>query len=211
MIKEMKGDLLSVKKGYLAHVVSCTGFMIGGLAEQIKDKLLTEDQYEHYQVLCERNSADFLLGTWWGYYTSDVDLIVAIMFAEDVRREEGRTTDYTSLKRCLEDLKLSVGIGHSSLSIPGYLGCGFGGGDWNYVLKYIITPLFKDFSNGLYIYYTHENVKRLWNDFNSVYINPDTRCIEHEWHGFPKGTQREEIWLWFERTFKLSVAEELNI
>ena len=207
MIKEMKGDLLTVKKGFLAHEVSCTGFMIGGLAEQIKDEFLTEDQYEHYQVLCERNSADLLLGTWWGYYTSDVDLIVAIMFAEDVRREEGRTTDYNSLKKCLDAIKLAAGTSDSSVSIPGYLGCGHGGGDWRYVYKYIITPLFEDFPNGLYIYYTPENIKRLWNDFTSIPMHQDTRCIEQEWHGFSKGTPREEIWLWFENTFDISVAE----
>lgn len=40
-------------------------------------------------------------------------------------------------------------------------------------------------------------------------MNPDTECIEAEWHGFAVGTYREDIWHWFEETFDVSVAEDL--
>lgn len=27
--------------------------------------------------------------------------------------------------------------------------------------------------------------KELWKDFGNVPMNPETECIEEEWHGFP--------------------------
>lgn len=54
-----------------------------------------------------------------------------------------------------------------------------------------------------------KNVKDLWLEFGDVPMNPETECIETEWNGFPSGTHREEIWHWFEKTFKVSVAKDL--
>lgn len=52
-------------------------------------------------------------------------------------------------------------------------------------------------------------VRSLWGEFGDIPMNPETECIEIEWHGFPAGTHREEIWHWFENTFQVSVAEDL--
>lgn len=53
------------------------------------------------------------------------------------------------------------------------------------------------------------HVKDLWLEFGDVPMDPETECIEEEWNGFPAGTNREEIWHWFEETFGVSVAEDL--
>ena len=61
-------------------------------------------------------------------------------------------------------------------------------------------------------FYRKENVlksKELWIEFGDVPMNPETECIEVDWHGFPAGTNREEIWHWFEEEFDVSVAEDL--
>lgn len=52
-------------------------------------------------------------------------------------------------------------------------------------------------------------VKELWVQFGEIPMNPETECIEEEWHGFPRGTHREEVWHWFEETFNVSVAKDL--
>ena len=49
--------------------------------------------------------------------------------------------------------------------------------------------------------------KELWEAFGDVLMNPETECIESEWHGFPSGTHREELWHWFENTFNISVHD----
>lgn len=54
-----------------------------------------------------------------------------------------------------------------------------------------------------------KEAKKLWLEFGEVPMNPDTECIEEEWHGFAVGTHREDIWHWFEETFDVSIAEDL--
>ena len=44
------------------------------------------------------------------------------------------------------------------------------------------------------IVYLMDSVKMLWQEFGDVPMDPETECIEEEWHGFKKGTAREEIW-----------------
>ena len=50
-------------------------------------------------------------------------------------------------------------------------------------------------------------VEALWEEFGDVPMNPETECIEEPWNGFPAGTNREEIWHWFEEIFSVSVAD----
>lgn len=58
--------------------------------------------------------------------------------------------------------------------------------------------------------YTNKCLAReLWNRFGDVPMNPETEEIECYWNGFDEGTHREEIWHWFEETFRVSVAEDL--
>lgn len=55
----------------------------------------------------------------------------------------------------------------------------------------------------------HEEVKRLWLDFEDLPYNSDSECIEVEWMEFPAGTHREEIWHWFEKTFNIPIYKLL--
>ena len=53
-----------------------------------------------------------------------------------------------------------------------------------------------------------EEATRLWKTLGDIPIDEE-ECIEQAWHIFPKMTDRETIWHWFEETFDLSVAEDL--
>lgn len=52
-----------------------------------------------------------------------------------------------------------------------------------------------------------DDVVNLWEEFGDVPMNPITEKIDTEWHGFPAGTHREEIWHWFEDKFNISIAD----
>lgn len=52
-----------------------------------------------------------------------------------------------------------------------------------------------------------KKAKELWNEFADVPMDPETECIEESWNGFHAGTNREEIWHWFEETFDVRVAD----
>lgn len=51
--------------------------------------------------------------------------------------------------------------------------------------------------------------KALWHELEDVPMNPETECIEVDWHGFKAGTNKEEIWNWLEYNFNISVANDL--
>ena len=53
-------------------------------------------------------------------------------------------------------------------------------------------------------------VTKLWDKLGDIPCNDD-EDIEEEFLHFPVGTQRYEIWHWFESKFDLSVAEDLMV
>ncbi len=55
---------------------------------------------------------------------------------------------------------------------------------------------------------TVTEAKRLWAELGDIPINEDEE-IDIDWHIFSKGTDRQEIWHWFENEFDLSVADDL--
>jgi hypothetical protein len=47
----------------------------------------------------------------------------------------------------------------------------------------------------------------LWDQFSDIPMNPETECIEERWMDFPVGTPREDVWIWFEAMFNVSVHD----
>lgn len=54
----------------------------------------------------------------------------------------------------------------------------------------------------------YKEAEALWKEFGDVAIDSKENITE-DWHGFKKGTNRYEIWTWFEEQFNLSVAIDL--
>lgn len=54
-------------------------------------------------------------------------------------------------------------------------------------------------ANKLEEYHSLKHIRALWDEFGAIPMDEETECIEAEWHGFPVGTFREEIWEWFEQ------------
>ncbi|MDY5027247.1 MAG: hypothetical protein SPF19_12135 [Oliverpabstia sp.] len=53
-----------------------------------------------------------------------------------------------------------------------------------------------------------KHIAELWNEFGNIPMDPETECMDASWHGFPRGTHREDIWRWFESQFPgVSVAD----
>lgn len=50
--------------------------------------------------------------------------------------------------------------------------------------------------------------KRLWSELGDQPVD-ENECLENEWEHFRAGTDREEIWHFFEETFDLSVHDDL--
>ena len=209
MIKERKGDLLQADTPMIAHQVNCQGVMGAGIARQIRKDFLTAGQYREYQQLCKKNR-EALLGACYLTQKKDTLRYVAHLFAENIPTGKGLDTEYSALRQSLTSMMfLAAQEGVSQIAIPGYLGCGLAGGDWETVYSRILIPLFSESCFTLTILYLPDSIRRLWTEFGDIPMNPETECIEQAWHGFSAGTHREEIWHWFEETFQISVAEAL--
>ena len=210
MVKEMKGDLFNIGNGVIAHQVNCQGVMGAGVAKQIRSKLLTTNQYQSYRNKC-RKLGEELLGSCYLDKVEDKPLYVAHMFGENIPTGTGLDTDYDALEEAVMNMKIIARQRKLPVAVPGYLGCGLAGGDWEHVYRKILVPHFKGYPYGLTIVYRMDSIRRLWQDFGDVLMSPETECIETSWHGFAAGTHREEIWHWFEETFELSVADDLML
>lgn len=211
MIKERKGDLLQADTPMIAHQVNCQGVMGAGVARQIRHRILTAEQYRTYQQLCRKNK-ERLLGSCSLMLRMDtcVTRYVAHLFAENVPTGNRLDTEYWALRQSLTSMMfLAAQKEVSQIAIPGYLGCGLAGGDWETVYSKILIPLFSKSCFTLTILYLPDSIRRLWTEFGDIPMDLETECIEQSWHGFPAGTHREEIWHWFEETFQISVAEAL--
>lgn len=52
-------------------------------------------------------------------------------------------------------------------------------------------------------------LERLWSELEDVPMDPDTECLEAPFLHFPIGTQREDIWHWFDQRHSKGVVHLL--
>lgn len=197
MILQEKGDLLQSRANVIAHQVNCRGVMGAGVAKQIKEKLLTIEQYKYYQNICRKYNADLLLGH-NHHMTLNDGRCLCNMFAEDIPTGSGLDTNYQALQRCFQKLEYFCRKEKIVAAIPGYIGCGLAGGDWDYVVRNIILPNFQNSPVTLKIVYWEDSVEKMWKEFQA---NCQGNILEEDWCFFTKGTKKEVIEEWFTRSF----------
>ena len=56
-----------------------------------------------------------------------------------------------------------------------------------------------------------KRLERLWAEFGDVPMNPETEEIEAPFLCFPAGTNREEVWEWFDERYSRGVAKLLLV
>jgi len=52
-------------------------------------------------------------------------------------------------------------------------------------------------------------LEQLWAEFADVPMNPETECMDAPFLHFPAGTEREDIWHWFDERYSLGVVNLL--
>lgn len=146
-MKELKGDLLTLKKGFICHQVNVNGVMGAGIALQIKKKWPIV--FERYKKLCNENikNPSKLLGRIQEVRIND-DLYILNLFGQFLGRASSfgpyRPTRYDAVADAFEELWHSNRVRSGSLLyIPKNMGCALGGGDWNIYLA-IVTQYLPD-------------------------------------------------------------------
>lgn len=161
MIKEISGDLLRQPVDIIAHQTNCVGAMGAGIARQIKDHLLTSQEYQKYVNKC-RESGAALLGQTQLLEAPD-GRIIANCFGENVPTGKGKDTDYDALMHSIAKVRNYAKLSGMTVGVPGLLGCGLAGGDWR-IVRDMLYKLFdgKD-EPDLIICYFDEREYRKWN------------------------------------------------
>lgn len=153
MIRETNGDLLKSSSDIICHQVNCVGVMGAGVAKQIKEQLLSKEHFDEYVRYCEDGCSkeNPILGTI--LYQKEGDKVIAHLFGEDIPTGCGLDTDYQALGRCLSNVEKYASENGLTVALPGSIGCGLAGGDWDYVYGQIIVPIFGESDVDLTIVY----------------------------------------------------------
>lgn len=151
MITVEKGDLLTCDADFICHQTNFYGVMGGGVAWSIKRLLLDEDNtdgagYRAYQELCVNKGRD-LLGSVQFLPVTHRDTgrayILGNLFCQDGDVQPyGGLTSYTNMRKCLMAVERAAWeTGNKTVAVPGKIGCGISGGNWD-VVRTIIDDVF---------------------------------------------------------------------
>lgn len=163
MVKEIHGDLLRQPVDIIAHQTNCIGVMGAGIALQIKQQLLTSNEYQKYVSKCKEFGAE-LMGQAQLLQAPD-GRIIANCFAQKMPQSKGRATDYDALMHSIAKVRNYAKMNEMTVGVPGLIGCGLAGGDWNIVRDMLYKLFGGKKEPELIICYFDENEYRKWNTY----------------------------------------------
>ena len=142
MVREETGNLVTGKYPVFCHQVNCKGVMGAGVAKAIRNEY--PEVYHEYKFLCSNGNAS--LGKIQPVVTSDGRICVN-MFAQYSYGRDGVYTNYEAFRACLEELRAYMctaamsakmqALSKKEVAFPMFIGCGYGGGNWNVMLGII--------------------------------------------------------------------------
>lgn len=130
----IKGNLLAIECGIIAHQVNCRGTMGAGLAKSLRSKYPV--CFESYSKYCKANL--FKLGM-VQFCKVNPNLFICNLAGQDGYGTSKRQTCYDALAVCLGKLHAKSLELNLVPYLPFKLGCGLAGGNWATVSKLIET------------------------------------------------------------------------
>lgn len=142
MVKTIKGNLLKCGADIICHQTNFYGMMGGGVAASIWNEMLDQQDRQEYCSLCHSLHSS-LLGS-VQMLTHHGKPFVANLFSQRGEPDKfGSLTDYRQFRRCLHEVKKFAKAHGYTVAMPGLIGCGIAGGNWDEVYK-IILEMFED-------------------------------------------------------------------
>jgi O-acetyl-ADP-ribose deacetylase (regulator of RNase III) len=152
-IKEVKGNILSLKHGIIVHGCNSKGEMGSGIALSVKE--MYPGAYRVYRQEYEKNR--LYLGGVTYYRVPSIDDDAQVVIANAVTQENyGRDknvvyVDYNAIAVCFTDIARKS----KELNLPVHfplIGCGLANGKWEIVAERIEQALGPDIDKTLWIY-----------------------------------------------------------
>lgn len=157
MIKEEYGDLLTCGADMICHQVNYFGVMGAGVAWAIREKLLTNAQYQQYVGYCDRNKEAAFGDVQFIRLTGEKPRLLANCFSQRGWAVSNSLTDYDAFRGCMLTVERKAREENLTIALPGYMGCGIAGGDWM-VVHGIIAEIFGRSSVSLTVVYKEPTV-----------------------------------------------------
>lgn len=131
-MKIINKDITTLKKGILLQQVNCQNTMGSGVAKAIYTKWpIVKEEYHKFSQ--NKNSND-LLGLIQEIKINE-DLLVVNSF---IQLTYGRTGKHTNEDLLIRNIKtIADKYSNEIVVIPYLIGCGLGGGNWNYIFENI--------------------------------------------------------------------------
>lgn len=131
-MKIVNGDILKVGRGgIICHQVNCKKVAGAGLALQIRNQI--SGWYGHFRRI---NGS---LGEVDYFHVGDT--VIASLYAQEGFGRFGEYTSYNALRECLRKVSEYASARELQVYIPYRIGCGLGGGDWDYVYAIIMSAI----------------------------------------------------------------------
>lgn len=137
MVREVIGDLLENRSNVICHQTNYVGVMGAGVALAIKNKLLTQEQYEAYQNFCDMYGPG-ALGLVQFIQVRDGRYVANLFSQSEFLSKSNAFTDYEALEKALRTVEIFAREHKLTVALPGRIGCGIAGGSWDKVLSIII-------------------------------------------------------------------------
>lgn len=158
MFQEKAASLTTKVTSVRRQIVNCKGVMGAGLARQIKP-LLTQEQFGQYRTVCAKYGAG-CLGKIQLFSLQDKSKRTIV----NIFGEHQCDTDYVGLKNGLSAIARIAYQEKKAVAIPGMIGCGLAGGDWKFVYKSILVPIFENQLVDLFIFWLNEDLYEKGNE-----------------------------------------------
>ena len=139
MIIIKRGNLLYCNEDIIGHQVNSNGIMGAGIAKQIKDKYLSDN--EEYEDVCNNSPSDLYGKT---YLIETCEKIIANIFSQ-----VNFNTDLKHLETALIDLKKFAQKMDLTIALPWGIGCGIANGNWSEV-ENVLIKVFDNYDINLY-------------------------------------------------------------
>ena len=140
IITEVTGNIFNYLENgdYLLHQVNCQGVMGAGIAKTIKEEM--PDVFYRYKLYVDSyGGMTSLLGSCQTCMTkwNGISITVCNLFGQDnFGRTGDRFTDYDALEQAMK-IALWSSRSNTRFVIPMFIGCGYGGGNWDTVMDII--------------------------------------------------------------------------
>lgn len=151
MITIKHGNLLNATENIIAHQVNCLGKMGSGIALEIRK--VHQIVFYTYTALCRNESySEKLLGHCQVVNVGENKWVANLFGQYDISRSV-KMTNERALLTALIYLRDKAAVHGYTIALPYGIGCGNGGGDWEYIYG-LIEKVFENYQVTLYRYDT---------------------------------------------------------